>query len=1337
MLFSQIISRFSLTEDNASAFWEITTDFTTRPIRLLLDTGAQVTIVSEDVILPTVTIHPFYIALIGINGINYAISTRGSLNGSFITENGTHWPTEIHTLNRENVGQFDGYLGLDFMRIYGADIKFSDNTLILHSGAGDEIQLNHENKNLLPLPNHFEEQDLDASPDGEATTPSVPEMKNQRSIAENAPYQKDIPLNPQIYSPSSESAQNNIHNKSTSLELPEKHVENTSTLEAPVSTEKQAKHMKALLADIKMKTFTDADDDITKLKRIASYNLNFNHQAKSYVKYFGAKKFHVSNQTPKLNRFKVFANNLLPRTQLILQNLKLTHTTDQQRSEIKKIVENFPQQFYVSGDTLAQTNLITHSIHLKPGTGIINVKQFRLPETQKISINKATAQLYREHLIRDSTSPFNFPTFMVPKKDEFGEKTDERQVFDYKQLNAATIIQNFPIPLVQELVDSFSKAKFISKLDMERAYNQIPMREEHKHLTAFTVQFKKYEHNRMPFGLSGAPTTMQSGIVTLLHDLLENGVNVYMDDISIQTETLQEHLDLINEIFKRLKTHNLQVKIKKCEFFARELDYLGFIISPGKVAPNPAKTKVIANFPTPRNRKEVQSFLGMCNYFRHFIKDYSKIARPMTRLTSINANFEWSNAATQAFQSLKRILTEDVTLSIVDFAKPFILATDASDFAIGAVLTQEHNKKERPIYFYSRVLNEHEENYPTHEKELLAIVASIEEFDTYLRGRKFTVKTDSQCLVYLFSDPHRNKRLVRQAINILDANFDIVYQPGKLNVVADALSRIKFSDPEEWHTVPVTEFISRHVQITKAAKTLIRQKATSFCSPICRIKVAAHVRVEPGQVKLSRYQHTYTLVSTLNRRVLSKYFNDPDQIKTNILRKITKDHSIFIVKSIPVTQEEISEATKIIESHSSKNSFSNIAIETDFKAKALFSLKFELQSAFDQNKISCSIHTNDIIELSDRNEIEKALEMHHNLRLGGHAGIHRMKDTMKQIYFWPTMTSDIKKFVNECPICEKAKITKYTRMPMQITSTGTKPFEHVYLDHVGPITPVSTEGYKHIFVATCDLTKFSIAVPVMDTAANTTADVFIKHIVLVFGFPAEVSHDGGPAFTSDLFKEINRKLKIKDITSTPYNPRANIVERRNRSTAEYLKCYTQLKPQTWAELLPYATFSYNITTNSTTGFSPFELVYGKKVTLPDSLTKRQPIYNYDNFADLVKREFADAWQLARDKIAKAKEVNKKYYDRATNIIKFKVGDRILVKKIIKDRKFDFAWKGPFEILETHEKYVIYKEGNKKKKINMDYIKLAKSVKFLENIPEQQITMLRKIYCIKRNFDISL
>lgn len=445
---------------------------------------------------------------------------------------------------------------------------------------------------------------------------------------------------------------------------------------------------------------------------------------------------------------------------------------------------------------------------------------------------------------------------------------------------------------------------------------------------------------------------------------------------------------------------------------------------------------------------------------------------------------------------------------------------------------------------------------------------------------------------------------------------------------------------------------------------------------------------------------------------------------------------IITMKPTNLNQQDLQKLVEIVKNHASENGYDKIAIETDFKAHSLFILKHLLYTSFDQEKTTIDIFPNQIIELTSVTEIKSALEMHHNLRLGGHAGINGMKSTMKQIFWWPTMNEDIKKWVNGCTECERVKISKYTKTPMQITSTGSRPFEHIYLDHVGPVNPPSHDGYTNIFVATCDLTKYTIAVPVFDLTTETTTDIFIKSIILQYGFPEIVSHDGGKAFKSELFFEtLNKKLKVKDITTTPYNPRANIVERRNRSNAEYLACYTQLKPDTWAELLPYATFAYNITVNSATGFSPFELVFGRKVTLPDILAKQKPIYNYNNYSELIRREFADAWQLAKEKLQHGKEINKKYYDKKLKEIEIKVGDKILVKKIVKSKKFDYSWNGPFIVTNIFEKYVEYKDGRKIKKIGLDYVKLAKAaydLRFVQQIPDEQENLVKQICFYRKN-----
>lgn len=1324
--------------------WKINTNFTKRPIELLVDTGAQVTLIDETTLIDDIILTERAIQLTGFDGTTNATTTKGMYLGKFITHDGLEWPVETYVVDSKSAGPYDGYLGYDFLFYYNAIIDLKMGTL--------ELRVTPPEENL-----QITNSDSDASLDDISECDLIQHDKNAKStVNQNEHICSQFPDCKRIYTTGPGTKDVNIEKKKK--ELSNAICENQSNTTSPFVphfltngddsqiipceshdakfTQDEIEDIESLMTDIMTNTFLDSDDQLAKLQKIENYGARLNNEAQAYVRYFGdRKKILVSKNNFIENlKYKVYrVNASQPRHEIILGALNLSHVNEREKEIVEKIAQEFKFQFYIEGDKLSKSDLAVHQIHLKPGTKIINVRQFRLPQTTLQAIKKSTNEMYDQQIIRDSKSAFNAPTFMVPKKDESGITNDTRQVHDYRELNKHTIIQDYPIPRIQELIDNFSQCKFITKIDVKSAFHQIEMYEPHKQFTAFTVAYRKYEFNRMPPGLRGAPITMQAAITRALSELLDRGVSAYMDDISIYTHTFEEHVKMLIEVFRRLKQHNLQANIKKCTFFARSVEYLGFIIEAGIVKPNPNKTRVIRNYPVPKTRKQLQSFIGMLNYYKVFIKDYAHIARPLHSLTSPAVTFSINAKALEAFEKLKTILADDVTLKIVDYSKKFILATDASDIAIGAVLSQPDEKADRPIQFFSRVLNQAEKNYPAHERELLALTNSIAEFETYLKGRKFTVLTDSQCIVYLFSNSHKNKRLIRQAIGIIDSNFDIRYQPGKLNVVADALSRIELQHPDQWDEVPIDEFLKRHVPQTKQLRAITRSKAQAYDQPSNKNTSTPFIICNSGLANESDdFAYIFSIVLITNKSLIQKLTKDEEFEKTTTFVQITDKHAMVTINSLPVRQAELKNIVNMILMKTNDKKFANIAINTDLKAKHLFNLKFLLQEAFTNTNVTITLHTNQIIELIDPEEIHQALKMHHHLRLGGHAGVERMYATMKKIYKWPDMIKDIKKFVSDCNVCERAKVTKYTKTPMMITSTGESSFDHVYLDYVGPVSPPSKEGYKNIFVATCDLTKFSIAIPTYDQTAETTASCFVKHIILQFGFPSMVSSDRGTDFTSELFRQVNKKLKIKQITTTPYMPRANIVERRNRSTSEYLKCYTELKPDTWAELLPYCTFAYNITVNVTTGYTPFELVYGKTVTLPDTLLRRQPIYNYDNYADNMKQEFIDAWNLARDMVNKKKEKRKVIYDNKTNDIQVKPGDMILIKKHVKDRKFDMAWKGPYQVTDVpSSKYVLYKDKkNLRKKISKDYIKLAKAQYFIKHLKDEHDQMTKFVHCIK-------
>lgn len=382
----------------------------------------------------------------------------------------------------------------------------------------------------------------------------------------------------------------------------------------------------------------------------------------------------------------------------------------------------------------------------------------------------------------------------MEKKDEVGGKSDYRFVVDYRKLNQNTEIQNFPIPLIDDILNGLSGCSFFTTLDIKGAFHQIVLDEESRDCTAFTAGNFQYRWIRMPMGLATAPLTWQRAINTILADLIGSGVYVYLDDVIIFAKTKMEHDSILLKVMSLLKQHNLQLKISKCIFYAQKFEYLGHIISKDGMKANPKKVEIIKNYPRPSTVKHIQSFLGLCSYFRRYVRNFSKISRPLTLLLKKEQPFVWTEAQQNAFDQLKNALAEEVVLAFPIFDDPsalFYVTCDSSDFAMGSCLSQGELPNDRPIYFFSKTLNDAQKRYSTIQKELLAIVESIKAFRVYLYGRFFILITDHKPLCYLFNMKDCGSRLFRQKLELLDYNFKILYRPGAQNVVADALSRIE------------------------------------------------------------------------------------------------------------------------------------------------------------------------------------------------------------------------------------------------------------------------------------------------------------------------------------------------------------------------------------------------------------------------------------------------------------------------------------------------------------------------------------------------------------------
>lgn len=408
----------------------------------------------------------------------------------------------------------------------------------------------------------------------------------------------------------------------------------------------------------------------------------------------------------------------------------------------------------------------------------------RNPAMQAIII-EIVNDLLKKGYIEPCRSAYSSPITLAQKKNG-----SWRLCMDFRHLNSKSDPDAYPLPRIGTILERLRNAKYISSLDLKDGYWQIPLEENSKKYTAFTVPGKGlFQWRVMPFGLHSAPATFQRALDGVIGPDLEPYAFAYLDDIIVIGSTLEEHFSNLQKVFQRLREANLKINPEKCEFFKKETKYLGHVVSERGIHTDPDKVSAIREMSAPRSTRELRRFLGVASWYRRFVPDFAAIAQPLTSLLKKGKHWKWKEEQQAAFEMLKAKLTEAPILACPDFSKTFILQTDASNYGLGAVLTQELEEGERVIAYASRTLNGAEKNYSATEKECLAIIWGIRKMRAYVEGYRFHVITDHLSLKWLNSIDNPTGRLARWALELQQYNFTVQYRKGKQNVVADALSR--------------------------------------------------------------------------------------------------------------------------------------------------------------------------------------------------------------------------------------------------------------------------------------------------------------------------------------------------------------------------------------------------------------------------------------------------------------------------------------------------------------------------------------------------------------------
>ncbi len=465
--------------------------------------------------------------------------------------------------------------------------------------------------------------------------------------------------------------------------------------------------------------------------------------------------------------------------------VSLTHLEDSKRKELQHLLSQFPALFC---QRPGRTELTHHTIHLSTPSPSCQ-RPYRVPERLVEPLKEEIKMMKELGVIEPSMSEWSSPMVIVPKKDR-----SLRVCINFRKLNAQSKFDAYPMPRVDDLLEKIGRAQYITTLDLCKGYWQVPLNPESRPYTAFRTPLGLFQFTVLPFGLHGAPATFQRLMDQVLQGC-EDWSAAYLDDVVIHSNSWVEHLQHLQQILKRIEEAGLTLNISKGEWARQEANYLGYHLGNGQLRPQVDKVEAIRRSPQPKTKKEVRSFLGLVGWYRRFVPNFASIAAPLTNLLSkmVTNPIPWTDDCETAFNSLKEKMCSSPVLQSPDFPQRFLVQVDVSATGIGAVLAQGSAGEERPVVYLSRKLLPRETRYSAVEKEGLAIKWSLDSLRYYLLGREFDLETDHRALPWIQSMKDHNARVTRWYLALQLYHFKIRHRPGRLNVVADYLSRFPAS----------------------------------------------------------------------------------------------------------------------------------------------------------------------------------------------------------------------------------------------------------------------------------------------------------------------------------------------------------------------------------------------------------------------------------------------------------------------------------------------------------------------------------------------------------------
>ena len=852
--------------------------------------------------------------------------------------------------------------------------------------------------------------------------------------------------------------------------------------------------------------------------------------------------------------------------------------------------------------------------------------------------------LLNRGFVRKSQSSYSSPVVCVRKKDG-----TLRLCIDYRQLNRKTIPDRHPLPRIQQTVENLGGNTWFTLLDMNKAYHQGYIEKDSRHKTAFITPWGLYEWERIPFGLTNAPSVFQRFMEDCLHGLRDEICVPYLDDIIVFSKSFEEHVQHLQIVLNRLGSHGVKLKASKCKFFQREVCYLGHIISEEGYKPSLSNIEAITalQYKPPKTIGELRKLLGLLGYYRKYIPGFAKTAKPLTDLLRIdtlkkldynqrkqtrnnvrggqlpsNTQILWQDVHQDSLELLIHALTSPPILAYPDFTRQFILHTDASKGGLGAVLYQEDEQGIlRVIGYGSRSLTNAERSYHMHagKLEFLALKWAVcDHFRDYLYyAPNFVVYTDNNPLTYVLSTARLNATGHRWVAELSDFNFTIRYRPGKSNGDADALSRLP-----------------RHYQ-ELCSKETSTDTIDAVINGITVGKLGHSTWITAINANNNQTNHT-----TSSKTV--PLFSDADVLDAQLQDPVISHVLNFKQQGKKPPPEELKMEPPDVK-----------ILLREWDRLYLAKSGILRHHSVDLDQL--------VLPAKYRPLVLK--ELHNNM---GHLGAERVFDLTRERFYWPRMHTQITEYVTQvCPCLKDRAPNIHTRAPLQ-NIASTMPLELISIDFLH--LERSIGGYEYILVIVDNFTRFAQAYPTRNKEAKTAADKLFNDFFLRFGFSDKILHDQGKEFENKLFHQLEKLMGIKRLRTTPYHPQGNgQTERFNKTILSMLRTLSDKEKSNWKDALNKMTHAYNSSRNSATGYSPFFLMFGRKPKLPIDSMFDQAADKLPGSTPYVNKWYAEmiqAHRIASENSAKSRLLGKKQYDKKMHHIALETGDRVLIKNLV-------------------------------------------------------------------------